>query len=392
MNRNLIIDRVDGVKSVTVGISFVHGSRNETSDTRGFSHFLEHMLFKGTKTRKSIDISKSIERLGGFINGFTTHDYILIYAKVPYYAVNDAIDILIDITLNSTFTGIELEKNVVIEEINSIEDEPEELIYEKYMANIWQNSSLEYSIAGSIKSIESITKEKLDTFFEIVKKRGIIFGISGNISDLKIDERLLDITNSKISSVVNNDILSTNKIIKIFPHHSKLTHSMIGFPMSDISEKDLFKLSAINGILLDGMSSRLFQLIREKHGLVYDIYPIIDVFSNIANYGIYFSAKAKNNSKVIKLISEELDLICLNGLLLEELEFSKSYMKGNMLLGLENTNSKMFMNIKDLLYKKSVVGIESKLSMIDSLKLEDINSFFKKFINNKNNNIITLQK
>ncbi len=125
MNKNLIIDRVDGVKSVTVGISFLHGSRNETSLTRGFSHFLEHMLFKGTKTRAAVDISRSIERLGGFINGFTTHDYILIYAKVPYYAINEAVSILIDMAKNSTFEGLELEKNVVIEEINSIEDEPE---------------------------------------------------------------------------------------------------------------------------------------------------------------------------------------------------------------------------------------------------------------------------
>jgi len=391
MNKNLIIDRVDGVKSVTVGISFLHGSRNETSLTRGFSHFLEHMLFKGTKTRAAVDISRSIERLGGFINGFTTHDYILIYAKVPYYAINEAVNILIDMAKNSTFEGLELEKNVVIEEINSIEDEPEELIYEKYMSEVWKGASIANSIAGDIDSINSITKETLFDFLDKVKKRGIVFGISGNTKDLIISDELLALIDNDLSNMVTGEKSCGEIITKEFDFHSKLNHSLYGFPMDSLSEKSIYSLSAINSILLDGMSSRLFQLIREKYGLVYDIYPVIDVFRDMANYGIYFSSKESNSQKVIDLISGEISLLLRDGMSDEELEFSKSYMKGNMLLGLENTNSRMFMIMKDSLYKKEIVGINEKLSMIDSLSLSDINDFISKHINIENRNLITLK-
>ena len=391
MNKNLIIDRVDGIKSVTVGISFVHGSRNETSLTRGFSHFLEHMLFKGTKSRKSIDISRSIERLGGFINGFTTHDYILIYAKVPYYAINEAIDILIDIATNSTFGGLELEKNVVIEEISSIDDEPEEFIYEEYMKRVWKGTTLENPIAGTVESIEAIDKAKIEEFFEVVKSKGILLAISGNVTDLIIDERLEGLLDKEISSTHINEKRSSVITNTTIDFHSKLKHSVIGFPIDKIAEQEIYCLSAINGILLDGMSSRLFQLIREKHGLVYDIYPLIDIFGDMANYGVYFSSKPSNCDRVIELIQNEFDTIARDGLSSEELQFSKDYMKGNMLLGLENTNSRMFMYLKDRIYNKEIVGVDKKLQVIDSLSLEEINNFITTNLTNANSSIITLQ-
>ncbi len=392
MNKNLIIDRVDGVKSVTVGISFVHGSRNETSSTRGFSHFLEHMLFKGTNQRTAYDISNSIEKLGGFINGFTTHDYVLIYAKVPYYAINEVVDILVDIAENSIFDGLESEKNVVLEEIGSIEDDPEEKIYEDYMKNIWVGTTLQNPIAGSVSSIESIIKDKIIDFYEEVKKRGCVFVVSGNVSELKIPQRLEKILEKSPCELLSSENIITKNCDIEFDFHSKLQHSLLGFPMAQVSEQDLYSLSAINSVLLDGMSSRLFQLIREKYGLVYDIYPVIDVFGSMADYGIYFSSNPDNSQRVYGLVLSEINSICKNGFNEKELEFSKSYMKGNMLLGLENTNSRMFMKLKDYLYKKEIIEIDDKLRVIDSLKLADINDFMVKNICLENLNRVVLKK
>lgn len=388
--KNIIIDPVDSIQSVSAGLFIIKGPVDETHSTRGYSHFFEHMLFKGTKKRTGFEISREIERFGGQFNGYTTHEFIALYAKVPYYGINKVIEIFDDMICNSLFDKghIKIEKNVVLEEILTVEDEPESLVYQHYMTDVWKNTPLEHPILGYENVIKRITKKSLAEFNNNILNSRKVLSLCGNVSDFDVDNPILkrflacDFIKQDINQSVAID--KSAKKVNIHKYGGKGCHAIVGFPIPQRIFDDLYNMSIYNAIMVDGMSSRLFQKLREEYGLVYDICHGVDILKSYANYSICFSCSQENYQKVTDIISEEIASVIKNGFSEEEIDFARSYIKGSLLLNLEKTTSRMSSSVKDMLYFNRKITVEEKIEKINKVTNETVMQFASNFINLEN--------
>ncbi|KNY25132.1 M16 family metallopeptidase [Pseudobacteroides cellulosolvens] len=373
----IVCEKIPYVRSVSIGIWVGTGSRNENRDNNGISHFIEHMLFKGTNTRSAKDIAESIDNIGGQLNAFTGKECTCYYTKTLDTHIDIALDVLSDMFFNSKFDqkDIEVERKVIIEEIGMYQDSPEELVHDVLSETIWQDDTLGYPILGTQDSLKGITRESIvDYIGKNYVTGNSVISVAGNYDD----DALIGMINERFSKWPKTDTSNNEYNTAKFKPNSifmekdtEQVHMCIGFNGISHGRDDIYTLLAVNNIFGGGMSSRLFQKIREEKGLVYSIYSYPASYKNNGLYTIYAGMNPEHMEKVIELVVAEIKEIKKSGISKEDLEKSKEQLKGNYILGLESTSSRMNSIGKSELMLGRIYSPDEILKKIDDISMDN---------------------
>lgn len=370
------------MKSVSVGLWLNVGSRAETPENNGVSHFIEHMLFKGTEKRSAKKISQIFDSIGGQLNAFTGKECTCFYTKTLSNYLDLSLDVLSDMFFNSVFAEneIALEKNVVLEEIDMYEDSPEELVNDLIAETVWKNS-LGYPILGPRKNIEEITREKiLDYKNKNYTYNRMVISVAGNFDEkelLKYLNKYFSREMKEKSEIIyqKNEFNSGNIIRN---KEIEQAHICIAYPGLKSRDDLVYPMLALNLVLGGGMSSKLFQEIREKRGLAYSVFSYTSSYMEEGLFSIYAGCNPKNEKKVINIIDSQIEKMISKGLTKKEIENAKQQLKGNFLLGLENTTSLMSYGGKSECLWNEIETVEEVLSQINDVNEENIKESINK--------------
>jgi predicted Zn-dependent peptidase len=363
--------------SATIGIWVENGSRYEETQQNGVSHFIEHLLFKGTTRRSAAQIAEEIDAVGGVLNAFTGKEYTCYYAKVLGDDVKMSLELLADIFLESIFAPEEIdrERQVVLQEISQAEDTPDDFIHDLFNLHFWQGHPLSLPICGSIETVNAIDRELMVSFMaDRYRAERVLIAAAGAVDH----ERLVDDCERLFGSIPgdskNATIEAPRERVMVLNHPKKLeqAHLCIGGP--GLSQVAPLRYAAylLNTALGGGMSSRLFQEVREKRGRVYSIYSFLSAFLDCGYFGIYAGTSPDWVDEVIEVSLNEVAKVAREGLRNDELARAKSQLKGNMLLGMESTDSRMNRLARNEIYFRRDIPLEEIAVEIESVSNEQV--------------------
>jgi predicted Zn-dependent peptidase len=369
----LVTERIPTLKSVTVGIWVNAGSRDESPAQAGYSHFIEHMMFKGTASRSATDISREIDALGGEMNAFTTRETTTYYIKVLDQHLSNALDLLADIFHQSRFgpKEIQKEKQVVSEEIRMVKDDPEDLVQELHIGQVMGRHPLRRPVLGQESTITKLSRQDLlDYMGTHYRAEDIVIAVAGNF-----DQRSLERTVSRkfgrhrwqVSHVIRKrwpPELCGGVVMKRKPLEQ--VHVCVGLKGVPAGHKDRYAAYVLNSVLGGSVSSRLFEEVREKRGLVYSIYSFLSGYSDSGTMTVYAGTRPKEVNKVLELIRREIKRIAQSGIDGAELIRTKEQMKGSLMLSLESSHSRMNKLAKDELITGGHTSLDDMLGEIDA--------------------------
>jgi predicted Zn-dependent peptidase len=374
----IVTEYIPHVKSVSIGIWIETGSRYENSTNNGISHFIEHMLFKGTKNRNAKSIAESIDNIGGQLNAFTSKECTCFYAKVLDNHLPIAIDVLSDMLFNSTFSEIDMEKekSVVIEEINMYEDSPEDLVHDLISTTVFNGHPLAYPILGNVDTLKNLNRSDILNYFnQHYTPDNTVIAIAGNFDRDNIVKLIEKYFGGWVGNKIQIESQKPPTLYQRLIGKNKPTeqlHLCIGMEGVSQGKKDLYSLLVLNNIFGGSMSSRLFQRIREEKGLVYSIYSYPSSYKDIGVFTVYAGLNPNQTLNVVKLITEEINSIKSKGLTKEEFSRAKEQLKGNYTLGLESTSSRMTSLGKSELLLGKIYSPKEIIEKIDKVTIEDV--------------------
>jgi predicted Zn-dependent peptidase len=376
------------LRSVSLGVWVKCGSRFESSDETGISHFIEHLLFKGTKTRSAARIAESIDSVGGQLNAFTEKEYVGYYAKVLDEQLNFAFDLVSDIVLNPIFPAeeIERERNVIFEEINMVEDSPQELILDLCLENFWKEHPLGRPIAGTKKSVAQITRANVKKFFKTkYNARNTVIAVAGNIKHKEVF-RLAERYFSDLDSGAAADLglppgVKAGRLIRLKTHLEQ-THLCIGTVSPPVASEERYAAHLLCNVLGGGMSSRLFQNIREKRGLVYSIFSLLNLYHDAGALVVYAGSASEKALEVVDLTLKEFRKLREQLIPAQELKRAKENIKGSVMLGLESSSSRMTNLAQQQIYYSRFYKLEEVLNAVERVTARDIRDLANRIFNN----------
>jgi predicted Zn-dependent peptidase len=341
----VVMESFKNVRSVAVGVWVKVGSRYETAAKNGISHFLEHMFFKGTKKRSPKDIAVEIDSMGGDLNAFTSRENTAFYIKVLDEYLEKGVDLLSDIFVHSTFPEDELEKEkkIIKEEVKMVEDTPDDYIHDLFNQTIWGQEGLGQPILGRRETIASFTRDDLvQHISKYYGTKDIIISCAGKFQPAKLMGLLRDRFGGlrRGSEPKKGPSPEFRSDVKVYSKDISEAHICIGVPSVPQTSEDRYALFVLNTLLGGGVSSRLFQEIRENRGLAYSVYSYTSMYIDTGLWGVYAGVSKKRIREVAEIIIREM-LSLGDTLTEEELDKAKKHLKGNMILGLESTNSRM---------------------------------------------------
>lgn len=383
----VVCEEIPYVKSVSIGLWIAAGTRHEEAELNGISHFIEHMMFKGTKRRSARNIAEEVDNVGGQLNAFTGKECTCYYAKMLNTHLELAFDILSDMIFNSTFLPdeIEKEKNVVLEEINMYEDTPEEVVHDLFTGTLFKGHPLGYPVLGSSTAVNSIKRNDILNFIhKNYQPQNTVISVAGNVKFGQVVEMAKkyfgDWKRKQEAPPVQSEP-TMNFELRVKRKDTEQVHFCIGFKGYSQKDENLYPFLALNNLLGGGMSSRLFQKIREDLGLVYSVYSYPSTYSDTGLMAIYAGTNPSQLYKVIRYIKRELSAIKKEGITLQELNRVKEQMKGNYIMSLESTGSRMSSMGKSELLLGKVYTPEEVLEKIDSITLDSIMEVTENVIN-----------
>jgi predicted Zn-dependent peptidase len=381
----LITERIKDFRSVTLGIWVRVGSRYETFEKNGISHFLEHMFFKSTKRRTARDIAVEIDTLGGDLNAFTSRENTVFYVKVLDEQIERGIDLLTDIYIHSTFPeeDIEKEKRIIKEEVKMVEDTPDDYIYDLFYQTVWGKEGIGQPVLGRRETIKSFTREDLTGH---IKKyygtKDTLVACAGNFDVDTLVSRL----NHSLGGLRRGSEPKKGKDPEFRPGRVVITrdlsevHICIGVEGLPQASTDRYALYLLNAALGAGVSSRLFQEIRERRGLAYSIYSFIASYLDTGLWAVYAGTSKKVVREVIDLITGE--MTGLKETITEaELRRAKDQIKGNLILGLESTNNRMQNIARQEIYYGRFISPEETIREIDAVSLGQVQELAGRLMN-----------
>ena len=372
----IVMEKIPTVRSVTIGIWVLTGSRNETVESNGISHFLEHMFFKGTSTRSAQDIAEAFDSIGGQINAFTSKEYTCFYAKVLDSHKEYALEILADMLFNSSFDEEEMEreKKVVYEEIKMYEDTPDDIVHDLLGTAAFGNHPLGYPIIGSEKQLKTFNKASLETY---IKERytpdNIVISVAGNVDESfvkAIEESFSSLQGVRKETEAPQPVFLANTINR--NKEIEQAHFCLGYEGQSVSDKNTYSLIILNNVLGGSMSSRLFQEIREKQGLAYSVFSYHTSYLDNGLLTIYAGTGKEQLPKLTDTVYQIVDNLADKGITDKELHNSKEQLKGNLVLSLESTNSRMSRNGRNELLLKRHRTLDDIITEIDGVTHESI--------------------
>ncbi|MDM5327930.1 pitrilysin family protein [Neobacillus sp. CF12] len=372
----IVLENIPTVRSVAIGVWIGTGSRNENPQTNGISHFLEHMFFKGTKTRSAKEIAESFDSIGGQVNAFTSKEYTCYYAKVLDTHAQFALDVLADMFFNSTFVEEELnkERNVVLEEIKMYDDTPDDIVHDLLSRAIYGDHPLGYPILGTEETLNTFTGATLkDYIHNRYTPENVVISIAGNISDkfiLEVEKYFGSYEGGNSSTHENIPVFQSNRLSR--KKETEQAHLCIGFEGLKIGHEDVYSLIILNNILGGSMSSRLFQDVREQRGLAYSIFSYHSAYQDNGVVTVYGGTGAKQMDVLFETIQATLEKLKQDGITEKELNNSKEQLKGSLMLGLESTNSRMSRNGKNELLLKRHRSLDEIIEQIDQVTKQSV--------------------
>ena len=339
-------------RSVSLGIWVENGSRHESAQENGISHFIEHLLFKGTERRSAAQIAEEMDAVGGVLNAFTAKEHTCYYAKVLDEDLPLAIDLLTDIFLHSVFDGdeIERERSVILQEISQAEDTPDDYIHDLFSLDFFRDHSLARPICGSAETVSAFQRQDFLSFFTSrYRPRRVVVAAAGHLGHeplvQSINERLGSVTDSIHDGRSNSQDGDSGPEIRsgIFQHAKSLeqAHLCLGMPGLHQTHPQRYAAYVLNTLLGGGMSSRLFQEIREKRGRAYSVYSFSSAYKDVGYLGVYAGTSLEWLEEVVELILKELENLAAGTIKDDEIRRTQGQLVGGMMLGLESTDSWM---------------------------------------------------
>jgi len=391
----VVTERMPQVRSVAVGIWVDTGSRNEAPGRGGISHLIEHLVFKGTATRSAKEIARIMDSVGGQMDAFTTKEHTCFYVQVLDEHLPLAVGLLTDILLNPLFDAAELEreKSVVLQEIKMVEDTPDDLIHELFAARMWDGHPLAKPILGTRDEVAGYGADTVRQHFveEYVPGR-VTIAVAGNVThDRGVDLFAQCFDGFDRSPRPREDPRpATHAGIDIVTKSLEQVHLVAGFPGLEHAAPERYALYLLNDIVGGSMSSRLFQEVRERQGLVYSIYSGTQAYRDTGVLYIYAATDAPNFSKMVKVVLKEIRALKKDGIAVEELAHAKDHLKGSLMLSLESTSSRMNRLAKQEMHFGSFFTIDSMLAAIDNVRVEDIQALITDLLDEDRLTLVTL--
>lgn len=374
----VVTEKIPSVRSVSIGVWVDVGSRDEQPGEEGLSHFIEHMVFKGTRRRSAEAISREIDALGGELNAFTAREGTTFYAKVLDEHVGQGIELLADIFHHSRFDAREVtkEKQVVLEEIRMVEDDPEDYLYDLHTKNAFRTHPLGRPILGEVATIQALRRAHVLAFRDRhYRPSQVVISVAGNFSFEPVLRQLKTAFGGpwgrgRVPGQRVPPTLARGTRVRTKP----LEQAHVCFGLKGVSQrdKDRYGAYALNAILGGGVSSRLFQEVREKRGLAYSIYSSVMCFSDSGLLTVYAGARPSVAPRVMGLVLGELRRLQAEPVGRAELARAKSQLKGNLMLGLESTSSRMSKLAKDEIYFGRHIPLREIMADIDAVSEDQL--------------------
>ncbi|MBR5318129.1 MAG: insulinase family protein [Peptococcaceae bacterium] len=391
----VITETVNHVQFMSMGFWVGVGSRYETERQWGITHFIEHMLFKGTDKRTAEQISGAVDAVGGQLNAFTSKENTCYYIKTLTEDFPLAVDVLSDMFLNSRFDNEEIakEREVIIEEIKMYEDTPDDLVHDLMSDNLWPNHPLGRSILGTEESIAAFDHDMLKSYVkQYYTGSNIVVSVVGNISHAQVVEAIKEVLGGIPKGAPNQYQTAGKAQSGVNCYYKEIAQSQICVAMPGVAKEDdrLFPLSILNTYLGGGMSARLVKKIREEEGLAYSVYSYNGSYTDTGAFVISVGTRPENCQRVIDIILEELDDVRQNGITQEELDKSFSQLKGSLFMGLETVNSRMNKLGRSMLAYDRVVTPEENVDELSKVTVADVKTLAEDMFRRENLQITVL--
>ena len=386
----VITEEMQHVRSISVGIWVTGGSRRESPENNGISHFIEHMLFKGTSRRSAEDIARSIDSIGGNLDAFTSKELVSFNAKVLDEHLPTAFDVIGDLVLNPVFReeDIEKEKGVILEELKMDADNPEYLVHEIFTSNFWKGHPLGKPILGTKDTVKQFRQDTVRTFYDNAYTSGnIVITAAGNVRH----DRLLALARERFEPLKR---LGQLPAIPPPRTHAEIScrskkaleqvHVCLGVPSYPFPHELRFPCYILNTVLGGGMSSRLFQNIREKQGLAYAVFSELNLYRDTGCLSVYAGTSLEAVRKVIDSILKEFARMRDEKLTADELRRAKDHLKGSLVLGLESTSSRMANLARQEIFFGRFFTLDELLESIENVTVEQVERIAQEFFQPNN--------
>ncbi|MEG2000841.1 MAG: pitrilysin family protein [Evtepia sp.] len=371
----ILSESVPNVRSAAIGIWIGGGSRQERASESGASHFIEHMLFKGTQTRTAVDIARETDAIGGQINAFTTKECTCFYARVLDTHLSQALDILFDMLYHSRFdeSDVEMERGVISEEIGMYQDTPDDLCAERLFASVFKGSALSRPILGRTSTLSKFTGESLNRYRALhYHAQNTVISIAGSF-----DASLIEEVSARFSVLTNPPAIHVSPAnytpaITVKKKAIEQNHLTLAFPGLSFRSPERFSLQLLSSILGGGMSSRLFQELREKRGLCYSVYSYGAGHADTGLFAVYAALNRDMEAQALETICTVIRQFAKDGPTKEELERAREQSKSNVLMGLESTQSRMSHMGRSELFMGVSLSPDDIIDAYDAVTLEEV--------------------
>ncbi|MBV9498856.1 MAG: insulinase family protein [Acidobacteriaceae bacterium] len=386
----IVTEAMPYVRSVSLGVWIGTGSRIEHGPENGISHFIEHMVFKGTRNRSAEEIARSVDSVGGGLDAFTSKELVSFNTKVMDEHLPLALDILADLVLNPLFRqeDIEKEKGVILEEIKMEADQPEFVLHETFISNFWKGHGLGKPILGTRETVKKFARDMLCDYYSRVYSPGnILITAAGNLDH----DEIVGLVRDKFEALENRGPVPLDStprthaplILKKKESLEQL-HIAMGVPAYRLAHELRFPLYVLNTVLGGGMSSRLFQNIREKQGLAYAVYSELNLFSDTGCLTVYAGTAIETAKQVVHSVVSEFRQLKDAFILEDELRRAKDHLKGSLMLSLESTSSRMSNLARQELYFERFMSLDEMIESIESVTCEQVQSIAREFFQTEN--------
>jgi predicted Zn-dependent peptidase len=381
----VLTDPMDHVRSVSVGIWLRQGSRREPQDLNGISHFIEHMVFKGTHRRSAEDIAREVDSLGGMLDAFTTKEMVCFNTRVLDEHLPKAFDILSDMVLEPRFAedDVAREQGVILEEIRMTQDNPEDLVHELFTQNFWRRHALGRPILGTPETVSAFTRAKIRSWYETCyAPNRMVITAAGHLTH----QQMVDLVASRFSRLPPSEDSFTDSIPESSPHitlrsKSELeqVHLCMGVPALPLNDRRRFAVSVLNNVLGGGMSSRLFQNIRERQGLAYSIFSDLNPYRDTGMLSVYAGTSIDTVAKVGESVLAEFRRMRDELIDAEELRRAKDHLKGATLLSLEGTGARMSNLARYHIYFGRHFTAPELITLLEAVTADEVRQIAREF-------------
>jgi predicted Zn-dependent peptidase len=384
----IVTEAMPQVRSVSYGVWVGVGSRDEAVSLAGTSHYLEHLLFKGTKRRTALDISSALDAVGGEMNAFTTKEYTCYYARVLDTDLPLAVDVVSDMVTSALIAAsdVDSERGVILEEIAMHDDDPSDSVHDVFAQQMWGDSPLGRPILGTVDSIRSLTRRQIAGYYRRrYRPESVVVAVAGNVDHRSVVRHVTKAftqagfldngggpTPPAPPRLGGAGPATSRGTVRLVERATEQANLILGVPGLSRTDDRRFVLGVLNAALGGGMSSRLFQEVREKRGLAYAVYSFASNYADTGMVGVYAGCLPAKIDEVLQICRDELGQVADKGITDEELERGKGQLRGSLVLGLEDTGSRMGRLAKAELVYGELLSVDEILRRIEAVNLDDV--------------------